>query len=122
MLSTWLPRFLVPFAIALAFALFRRMAPPRARMAEHRYDESQFPEPLPSGVIGGAMWSAGIALAMLFFVLRGANHLWASLEGPSLLTQYAPQVFWLLAWSCCSVDPMASHSLVSAESGPLARG
>ena len=93
MLFTWLPRFLVPIAIALAFALFRRMAPPRARMAEHRYDESQIPEPLPSGVIGGAMWSVGIALAMLFFVLRGANHLWASLEGPSLLTQYAPQVF-----------------------------
>lgn len=40
------------------------------------------------------MWSVSIALAMLFFVLRGANHLWASLEGPSLLTQYAPQVFW----------------------------
>ena len=94
MLSTWLPRFFVPIAIALAFALFRRMAPPRARMAEHRYDESQIPEPLPPGVIGGAMWSVGIALAMLFFVLRGANHLWASLEGPSLLTQYAPQVLW----------------------------
>jgi hypothetical protein len=94
MLSAWLPRFLVPIAIALAFALFRRMAPPRARMAGHRYDEPQIPEPLAPGVIGGAMWSVGIALAMLFFVLRGANHLWASLEGPSLLTQYAPQVFW----------------------------
>jgi len=94
MLAAWLPRFLVPIAIALAFALFRRMAPPRARMAGHRYDASQIPEPLAAGVIGGAMWSLGIALAMLFFVLRGANHLWASLEGPSLLTQYAPQVFW----------------------------
>jgi hypothetical protein len=40
------------------------------------------------------MWSLGIVLAMSFFVLRYANHLWASLEGPSLLTQYAPQVFW----------------------------
>jgi hypothetical protein len=94
MLSAWLPRFLVPIAIALAFALFRRMAPPRARLAGHRYDESQTPEPLAAGVIGGAMWSLGIALAMLFFVLRGANHLWASLEGRSLLTQYAPQVYW----------------------------
>jgi hypothetical protein len=45
-------------------------------------------------MIGGAMWSLGIALAMSFFVLRGANHLWASLEGHSLLTQYAPQVYW----------------------------
>lgn len=94
MLAAWLPRFLVPIAIALAFALFRRMAPPRARMARHRYDESQTPEPLAAGVIGCAMWSLGIALAMLFFVLRGANHLWASLEGRSLLTQYAPQVYW----------------------------
>jgi hypothetical protein len=94
MLSAWLPRFLVPIAIALAFALFRRLAPPRARLAGHRYDESQTPEPLAAGVIGSAMWSLGIALAMLFFVLRGANHLWASLEGHSLLTQYAPQVYW----------------------------
>jgi hypothetical protein len=94
MLSTWLPRFLVPSAIAMSFALFRRMAPPRARMAGHRHDESQVPEPLPTGVIGGAMWSVGIALAMFFFVLRGANHLWASFRGPSLLTQYAPQVIW----------------------------
>jgi hypothetical protein len=94
MLAAWLPRFLVPITIALAFALFRRMAPPGARIPGHRYDESQIPEPLAPGVIGGAMWSLGIALAMLFFVLRGANHLWASLEGASLLTQYAPQVFW----------------------------
>lgn len=94
MLATWLPGFLVPFTIALAFAVFRRMAPPLARTAGHRYDESQKPEPLAPGVIGGAMWSLGIALAMLFFVLRGANHLWASIEGPSLLTQYAPQVSW----------------------------
>jgi hypothetical protein len=28
------------------------------------------------------------------YVLRGANHLWASFGGPSLLTQYAPQVIW----------------------------
>jgi hypothetical protein len=94
MLASWLPTLLVPVAIALAFALFRRMAPTANRTAAHRYDESQVPEPLGAGVIGGAMWSLGIAFAMLFFVLRGANHLWASMEGPSLLTQYAPQVFW----------------------------
>ena len=94
MLSTWLPRFLVTIAIALSFTLFRRMSPPHARLAGHPYDESQVPEPLPTGVIGGAMWSVGIALAMFFFVLRGANHLWASFGGPSLLTQYAPQVIW----------------------------
>lgn len=94
MLTKWLPRFLIPLSIALAFALFRRMAPSSARMVKHRYDEAQRPKPLAAGAVGGAMWSLGIALAMLFFVLRGANHLWASLEGPSLLTQYAPQVYW----------------------------
>jgi hypothetical protein len=130
MLSTWLPRFLVPIAIALAFAQFRRMAPARARMAEHRYDKSQILEPLPSGVIGGAMWSVGIALAMLFFVLRAANHLRALLEGPSLLTQYAPQVFWCflpgfaalsIPWPLTvwygSIEPVGSH--VSPERGAI---
>ena len=47
MLSTWLPRFLVTIAIALSFTLFRRMAPPHARMAGHRYDESQVPRTAP---------------------------------------------------------------------------
>jgi hypothetical protein len=70
------------------------MAPPLARTVGHHYDESQVPEPLAPGEIGSAMWSLGIAIAMSFFVLRGANHFWASLERPSLLTQYAPQVLW----------------------------
>lgn len=94
MSANWLAPSIVPISVALAFALFRRIAPPNARIAKHRYDESQRPEPLPAGIVVGAMWSLGIALAMLFFVLRGANHLWASLEGPALLTQYAPQVYW----------------------------
>ena len=94
MFGAWLSSCIVPVAIALAFALFRRMAPPGARLSGHCYDESQMPEPLAPGVIGVAMWSVAIALSMLFFILRGANHLWASLEGPSLLTQYAPQVVW----------------------------
>jgi hypothetical protein len=40
------------------------------------------------------MWSLGIGFALLFFVLRGANHWWASLDGPSILTQYATPVIW----------------------------
>ena len=83
----------------------------------------QIPKPLPPGVIGGAMWSVGIALAMLFFVLRGANHLWVLTGRPfarNAVCSTDPLV--LRAWIRCSVDPMASHSLVSAQSGPLARG
>jgi hypothetical protein len=40
------------------------------------------------------MWCLGIGLALLFFVLRGANHLWASREGPSIVTRYAAPVIW----------------------------
>jgi hypothetical protein len=78
----------------LALALFRRIAPPKARAVEHRYDESQGSEFLPAGVIGSAMWAIGIGFALLFFALRSANHWWASLEGTSILTQYAPQAIW----------------------------
>jgi hypothetical protein len=40
------------------------------------------------------MWTIGICLVLLFFVLRAANHWWASLDGHVSLTQYAPQVIW----------------------------
>jgi hypothetical protein len=91
---SWLPKVLVPVIIALLLALFGRMAPPRSRMTRHRHDESQVPKPLPTGVIGGVMWSLGIGLALLFFVLRDANHLWASLEGSAIITQYPAPVMW----------------------------
>lgn len=70
------------------------MAPPRFRATERPYTDSQKPEPLPLGIIGSAMWAVGIGLALLFFVLRSLNHWWASLDGPSLLTQYAAPVIW----------------------------
>jgi hypothetical protein len=94
MLIDWLPRVLVPAIIVFVLALFRRMAPPRSRAAQHRYDEMQAPEPLPTGIIGGAMWGLGIGLALTFFVFRAANHWWASLDGPAILTQYAPLSIW----------------------------
>jgi hypothetical protein len=123
MLAAWLPRFLVPIAIALAFALFRRMAPPRARMAGRRYDASQVPEPLPAGVIGGAMWSLGIALAMFFFVLRWRESLMGVIGRPLAPDAVCSTgLLVLLAWICCCVDTMAAHSLVFAERGPLGRG
>lgn len=94
MRSDWLPRVLFPAILAFVLILFRRMAPPRDRIARHGYEESQVPEPLPTGVIGGTMWLLGIGLALLFFVLRDANRLWASLEGPEIVTQYATSVIW----------------------------
>jgi hypothetical protein len=94
MLSAWLPKILLPALIVLVLVLFRRFAPPRGRMVRHQRDELQVPERLPSGMVTSAMWSLRVVLALQFFVLRGLNHFWASLEGPSLLTQYAPQVVW----------------------------
>ena len=94
MLQNWLPKALVPAIIVFVLALLRRIAPPRSRMVKHRYDESQAPEPLPTGVIGGVMWGLGIGLALMFFLLRAANHWWASLEGSAILTQFATPVIW----------------------------
>ena len=90
----WLPRAIVPLGIGLMMVLFRRLAPGRVRTTKHRYDETQAPEPLPTGAIGAAMWSVAIVLALSFFVLRGANRLWAQLDGTTFLQQYATQVIW----------------------------
>jgi hypothetical protein len=86
-----LPKILVPSVILIILGLFRRIAPPQYRAENWRFDERQVPEPLPVGVIGGAMWALGIGLCLTFFILRGANYLWSSFEGPTDLTQYAPQ-------------------------------
>lgn len=94
MLLSLLPKIAFWVVFGLVFAIFRRIAPPKARAVEHRYDESQAPDPLPPGIIGSAMWSLGIACVLLFFVLQSANHWWTSLDGPSILTQYAAWVIW----------------------------
>jgi|GEM_PF-2357441 len=91
----WLPRVLVPFLISLVLTLLRRIAPPRYRAAEHRHEEMQSPEPLSTGVVGGAMWAIGIALALTFFLLRDANRLWAKMDGGAEFTQYATALFWV---------------------------
>jgi len=90
----WLPRALVPVVIVIVLSLFRRIAPPQSRMENWRYDQRQVPEPLPTGVIGGAMWALGIGFALTFFLLRDANRLWAKADGPSVLTLYATPWIW----------------------------
>lgn len=91
----WLPRAIVPGAVALILALFRRIAPPRSRLANAKYDQHQAPEPLPTGIIGGTMWALGLSFALLFFLLRDANRLWARAEGRSILTLYATPWIWI---------------------------
>lgn len=94
MFGHWLPTVLSWVVFSLIIALFRRIAPPRLRATERPYSESQVPEPLPTGIIGSATWTLAIGLALLFFVLRAANHWWATLDGPSILTEYATPVIW----------------------------
>jgi hypothetical protein len=94
MLGSLLPKVLFWAIFPLILVLFRRMAPPRFRATEHPYTDSQKPDPLPTGLIGSAMWAVGVGLALLYFVLKGLNSWWASLDGPSILTQYPPAVIW----------------------------
>jgi hypothetical protein len=94
MSSYWLIGVLPSIFFSLLFYFFLRIVPPRSRLSQRRYDELQAPEPLPTGVIGGAMWCLGIALALSYFALRAANQWWASFEGPAILSQYAPAVIW----------------------------
>lgn len=90
----WLPRALVLIVLGLVFGLFRRIAPPQFRLGNRRYDH-QRPDPLPTGVVGGAMWALGSVFALIFFLLRDANRLWARADGPSILTLYATPWIWI---------------------------
>jgi len=92
--TEWIEKTIFYLFLPVVFAVFRKLAPPRIRGAEHRYDEAQVPEPLPTGLIGAAMWALGLALALLFFALKTANRWWAGLDGPSVLTQYATPWTW----------------------------
>ena len=94
MLLSLVPKVLFWLIFPLVLILFRRMAPPRFRATERPYTDSQEPEPLPTGIIGSAMGAVAIGLALSFFALRGLNHWWASLDGPSLLTEYATPFLW----------------------------
>lgn len=95
MFSEWLFSVLYFLLISFALTLLVRIAPPRSRLSHHKYDESQAPKLLPTGIIGGTMVLLGICIALLFFPLRRANHLWAGHDGPAILTQYAPWFIWL---------------------------
>jgi hypothetical protein len=90
----WLLKSLYFVVIVLILGLFRRIAPPQSRLGNWRYDQQQVPEPLPVGVIGGAMWALGLGLALCFFLLRGANNFWARLDGPADLTVCATPWVW----------------------------
>jgi hypothetical protein len=88
----WLPKALVPFAIFFVLGLFRKLAPAPARSTN--YEEKQVPEPLPTGVIGAFMWGVGICLALSFFLLKSANHLWADADGTAILRLYPTAATW----------------------------
>jgi hypothetical protein len=88
----WLPRVLVPIGISFFFWLFRKLAPAPARSTN--YKERQVHEPLPTGVIGAFMWGVGICLALSFFLLKAANHVWADADGTAILRLYPTAAIW----------------------------
>lgn len=88
----WLPRALVPIGISFFFWLFRKLAPAPTRSTD--YKERQVPEPLPAGVIGAFMWGVGICLALSFFLLSAANHLWAESDGAAIARLYPGAAIW----------------------------
>jgi len=88
----WLQRVLVPIGISFFFWLFRKLAPAPARSTN--YKERQVPEPLPTGVIGAFMWGVGICLALSFFLLKAANHLWADVDGVAILRLFPDAAIW----------------------------
>lgn len=91
----WVPRVVVPLGIGLVMALLGRYAPPpKAASASWRYETSQVPEPLPTGMIGAVMWGIGICFVLSFFLFRGINHLWANADGPAEIRVYATPALW----------------------------
>ena len=91
----WLPKALTPLLIVLALYLFRRFAPaPAPSTDKWNLETAQELNRLPSGVIGGMMCSIVAMLASSAFLLRWLNHVWASFDGPSLATYYAPTAYW----------------------------
>jgi hypothetical protein len=81
----------VGIALPLAYAAFRRWAP-RDLAAEAVPDDGRR---LPYGAAGACMWALGITLAVGgFFLLKGANHLWASHDHATALTIYPTSVIW----------------------------
>jgi MFS family permease len=86
--------FFVIIAISIAFSLFRRWAP-RDEQAEAVVDNGKR---LPFGAAGACMWIAAIVIAAGgFFLLYGANRLWASWDKQALLILYPPSVIWCFA-------------------------
>jgi hypothetical protein len=91
----WLPKLFVPLGISIALGLFRKFAPaPPPPISTRSYEQRQTPTPLPTGLIGVSMWGLGICFALSFFILRGANHLWAQTDGPASLRLYPVAAIW----------------------------
>lgn len=88
----WLPKALVPFATFFVLGVFRKLAPAPTRSTN--YKEKQVPDPLPTGILGTFMWGVGICLALSFFLLKAANHLWAEADGMAILRLFPTFAIW----------------------------
>lgn len=95
MAYSWLPKLLVPAAIALVFSVFRKYFPAKPDLALQRYDRPEGKR-LPTGVFSAITITMGIAIAVGgYFSLLALNHLFAKADGPVLA-----QAFPVAAWWC----------------------
>jgi MFS family permease len=90
-MGRFLISFVVSLAIPLVFSLFRRVAP-RNRSAEHAVDDGRR---LPYGATGACIWLLAVLIGVGgFFLLYGANRLWASTDRNVVLNVFPVTVIW----------------------------
>jgi hypothetical protein len=91
---SWAPKLLVPVAIGLAFAAFRKYFPARLDPTLEHYDRAEGKR-LPTGAFGAITISMGLVLALGgYFALRAINHQFAKADGVALVQAFPVSPIW----------------------------
>lgn len=89
-----LPRILVPLAIGVAFALFRRYFPAKPDLTLQRYDRPEGKR-LPTGAFSAITIAMALAIAVAgYFTLVATNHFFAKSDGPALAQAFPTPAIW----------------------------
>jgi hypothetical protein len=91
---SWVPKFLVPIGISLAFAAFRKYFPATSNPTLERYDQPEGKR-LPTGAFGAITISMGLSIAIgAYFGLRAINQQFAKADGPALVQALPVSAIW----------------------------